>query len=57
VWKLSLDDVPGDPTLNERQLAADAAERQAMLDTPLVRAALAAFPDAELEWPNQRSTA
>ncbi len=57
VWKLSLDDVPGEPTLNERQLAADAAERQAMLDTPLVRAALAAFPDAELEWPNQRSTA
>ncbi|MBM6574739.1 DNA polymerase III subunit gamma/tau [Microvirga sp. SRT01] len=57
VWKLSLDDVPGEPTLNERQLAADAAERQAMLDTPLVRAALAAFPGAELEWPNQRSTA
>ncbi len=57
VWKLSLDDIPGEPTLNERQLAADAAERQAMLDTPLVRAALAAFPDAELEWPNQRSTA
>lgn len=57
VWKLSLDDVPGEPTLNERQLAADAAERQAMLDTPLVRAALAAFPDAELEWPNQRSSA
>ena len=36
--------------------AADAAAKQAILDTPMVQAARHAFPDAELEsWPGQRS--
>ena len=40
------------------QDAADAAVRAAILDTPLVKAALEAFPDAELEdWPGKRSNA
>jgi len=47
-WKLSMEDAPGEPTLHEQAKATEEADRQAVLDTPLVRAALAAFPDAEL---------
>ena len=55
-WKLGFDDVPGEPTLKERRDAAAEADRQAVLDTPVVRAALAAFPDAILEdWTPRRS--
>lgn len=56
VWKITLDDVPGEPTLNEAEAAADEARRQAMLKTELVQAAMAAFPDAELVWNSQRSS-
>ena len=57
-WKISLDDGPGAPTLREKAKADQEAVRQAALDTPLVKAALAAFPNAELEsWPGQRSIA
>jgi len=55
-WKVSFVDEPGAPTMAEADRAAEAAARQAILDTPIVRAALDAFPDAELEsWTNQRS--
>ena len=55
-WKLGFDDVPGEPTLKEQRDAVAEAERQAVLDTPIVRAAFAAFPDAVLEdWSPRRS--
>ncbi len=56
VWKITLEDAPGEPTLNEADAAADEARRQAMLKTELVQAAMAAFPDAELVWNSQRSS-
>ncbi|MGR6328213.1 DNA polymerase III subunit gamma/tau [Sphingomonas sp. XXL09] len=57
-WKIGLEDAPGAPTLREKDKAEQEATRQAIMETPLVRAALAAFPEAELEsWPGQRSIA
>jgi DNA polymerase-3 subunit gamma/tau len=57
-WKVSIVDAPGEPTLREVQDAADAAVRQAILESPIMKAAVAAFPDAQLEsWPGQRSNA
>ncbi|WP_375392339.1 DNA polymerase III subunit gamma/tau [uncultured Sphingomonas sp.] len=57
-WRVTLADEPGQPTLKEQADAADAAARQAILDSPMVQAARQAFPDAELEsWPGQRSNA
>ena len=58
VWKIVLEDAPGAPTLREKAKADEEATRQAILATPLVRAAFAAFPEAELEaWPGKRSNA
>ena len=55
-WKLSMLDAPGEPTLREAADAVREAERQAVLESPLVRAALEAFPGAELEsWTPKRS--
>jgi DNA polymerase-3 subunit gamma/tau len=55
-WKVTFVDEPGAPTMAEAERAAEAAARRAILDTPIVRAALDAFPGAELEsWTNQRS--
>ena len=57
-WKLSMLDAPGEPTLKEAQDAAAEDARQQVLASPLVRAALDAFPDAELiDWPNKRNIA
>jgi DNA polymerase-3 subunit gamma/tau len=57
-WKVSIVDAPGEPTLREAQDAGDAAVRQAILESPIMKAAVAAFPDAQLEsWPGQRSNA
>lgn len=57
-WKVSIVDAPGEPTLREAQDAADAAVRLAILESPIMKAAVAAFPDAQLEsWPGQRSNA
>lgn len=47
-WQLVTGDGPAEPSLLEQEQAAEAAVRQAILDTPVVRAAMAAFPDAEL---------
>ncbi len=57
-WKIAFDDVPGAPTLKERQDASAEAERIAAWDSPIVRAARDAFPDAVLEaWPTKRTNA
>jgi DNA polymerase-3 subunit gamma/tau len=51
-WKIATYDAPGEPTIAEAEAAAEAAEKQAIMDLPVVQAALAAFPEAELEsWP------
>jgi DNA polymerase III subunit gamma/tau len=57
-WSITLDDVPGEPSITEAAAAAEAAAKQAILDHPMIRAARDAFPQAELEdWPGKRSHA
>ncbi len=57
-WRVSIADGPGEPTLNEREKSAEATAKAAILESPMIKAALDAFPDAELEqWPGQRSSA
>ncbi len=57
-WRVTMADAPGEPTLREMQDAADAANKQRYMDSPMMTAAREAFPDAELEtWPGQRSNA
>ncbi|WP_394652771.1 DNA polymerase III subunit gamma/tau [uncultured Sphingomonas sp.] len=48
-WKVTLSPTPGDPTLAEQSAAAQDAARAAVLASPMVAAALAAFPGAELK--------
>ena len=57
-WRVSVEDAPGAPTPHEAEQQREEAARQAILDTPIVKAAFEAFPDAELEaWPKpERST-
>ncbi|WP_298673697.1 DNA polymerase III subunit gamma/tau [uncultured Sphingomonas sp.] len=53
-WKIAMVDEPGEPSMKEADDAADEAARQAILDSPIVAAARAAFPDAELiDWPKR----
>jgi DNA polymerase-3 subunit gamma/tau len=47
-WKVELSDGEAEPSVAEQEAAAEAAARQAVLDAPAVRAALEAFPGAEL---------
>jgi DNA polymerase-3 subunit gamma/tau len=47
-WQVRTEDEGGEPTLQEQELAAKRAEEQSVLETPLVKAALEAFPGAEL---------
>ncbi len=55
-WRVSIVDAPGAPTLRDAEKQAEEDARSAILATPLVRAALEAFPDAVLEdWPGKRS--
>jgi DNA polymerase III subunit gamma/tau len=57
-WKVTMEDAPGAPTLREAEKASDDATRSAILESPVVRAALDHFPDAVLEdWPGKRSIA
>jgi len=44
----ALADAPGEPTLRETQIQAEQSERQDVLNSPMVKAAFEAFPDAEL---------
>jgi DNA polymerase-3 subunit gamma/tau len=56
-WRVTMDDAPGAPTLRDQAKAAEEAERRAVLDSPLVKAAFEAFPDAELiDWKNGVAT-
>ncbi|MFA5965826.1 MAG: DNA polymerase III subunit gamma/tau [Sphingomonas sp.] len=53
VWRITTEQVPGDPTIRERLEAGAEAIKQQILATPVVRAAFEAFPDAEIpkeEW-------
>ncbi|WP_431470727.1 DNA polymerase III subunit gamma/tau [Sphingosinithalassobacter sp. LHW66-3] len=55
-WQLQLRDDATAPTLHEIQTAREASEREAVLRSPVVAAALEAFPDAELiGWNRPRS--
>ena len=47
-WQVRIAGEPGEPSLREQDIAAKKAEEQAVLETPLVKAAFEAFPDAEL---------
>lgn len=47
-WTVATAEGPAAPSLLEQERAAEAAMRQAVLDMPVVQAAFAAFPDAEL---------
>ena len=48
-WQVVFDEAgPAEPTLRAQELAAKEAERAAILADPLVAAAMAAFPDAQL---------
>jgi DNA polymerase-3 subunit gamma/tau len=47
-WRVALSDAPAQPTLREREQAAEAELKQKVLDSPLVKAAFDAFPEAEL---------
>ena len=56
IWRITLEDVPGEPTLHEQQVAAEEAIKTAAWESDMVRAAREAFPEAELmEWPGKRS--
>jgi DNA polymerase-3 subunit gamma/tau len=47
-WKLVIAESGGEPTLRDALESATAADREAVLASPVVAAAMAAFPDAEL---------
>ncbi|MCF8706460.1 DNA polymerase III subunit gamma/tau [Rhizorhapis sp. SPR117] len=47
-WRVVTGDGPAEPSLLEQEQAAEVQTRQEILDTPVVKAAMAAFPDAEL---------
>ncbi|MGZ8286007.1 MAG: DNA polymerase III subunit gamma/tau [Allosphingosinicella sp.] len=47
-WQVALSDRPAQQTIREQEEAAQAALKQQVLETPLVKAALEAFPGAEL---------
>ena len=48
IWSVDLSEGDAEPSLLQQEQAAEAAARQAILDTPLVKAAFEAFPEAEL---------
>ncbi|MEA3065202.1 MAG: polymerase subunit gamma/tau [Sphingomonadales bacterium] len=47
-WRVGLSDGPALPTLREQEQAAEAELKQKVLQSPLVKAAFEAFPEAEL---------
>jgi len=56
-WKITTSDAPGAPTMKEDMEAAAAAETAAILETPVVKAAFDAFPEAQLISIDERKTA
>ncbi|MCP1471387.1 DNA polymerase-3 subunit gamma/tau [Sphingobium sp. OAS761] len=55
-WQVREGREEGQPTLLAREQVAQAAERDAIFETPVVKAAMAAFPDADLDQVEQWST-
>ena len=53
-WKVTTSDAPGTPSLREAERADDEAFEASIRETPVVAAALAAFPGAELVGPKTR---
>ncbi|OYY90678.1 MAG: DNA polymerase III subunit gamma/tau [Sphingomonas sp. 28-66-16] len=50
-WRISVSDAPGAPTMREAEARARAEELERVKQAPIVKAALAAFPDAEIiDW-------
>ncbi|MCA1748384.1 MAG: DNA polymerase III subunit gamma/tau [Sphingomonadales bacterium] len=47
-WSVSLGDGDAEPSLREQEQQAERNARRAVLDTPVVKAAMEAFPEAEL---------
>jgi len=47
-WKIRIAEGQNAPSMRDREQADEEAARQAVLDSPLVKAAFEAFPDAEL---------
>ncbi len=47
-WVVTIADAEAAPSLRDQEAAAEAAARDAILSTPIVKAALEAFPEAEL---------
>jgi len=56
-WKVTTEDAEGEATLAERRKADEEAERAAVMETPIVKAALEAFPGATLEKINKEARA
>ncbi len=48
-WRVLIGEGAGEPTLREQETAKAESEREQVLHSPLVQAALAAFPDATLD--------
>ena len=48
-WRISQSDGPAQPTILEQEQQRQASERAAILETPVVKAAMTAFPDADLD--------
>lgn len=48
-WTVRLEESGGGATLQQKEQAEKAAARAAIMETPVVKAAMAAFPDAELD--------
>ncbi|KQM56978.1 MULTISPECIES: DNA polymerase III subunit gamma/tau [unclassified Sphingomonas] len=48
-WRVLIGEGAGEPTLREQETAKAESEREQVLTSPLVQAALAAFPDATLD--------
>jgi len=56
-WKITTEDAEGEATLVEQAKADKDAERAAIMETPIVKAAFEAFPDAVLEEWNKEAQA
>ncbi|QUT04114.1 DNA polymerase III subunit gamma/tau [Sphingobium phenoxybenzoativorans] len=56
-WVVTLAEGEGEPTLGEQKAESEMQARQAILDTPVVRAAMTAFPDADLVEDNEQWSA
>ncbi|CAN5468425.1 DNA polymerase III subunit gamma/tau [soil metagenome] len=56
-WRITMSDEPGAPTLKEDSEAAQQAETAAVLETPVVKAAFEAFPEAQFISIDERNSA